>query len=348
VKVKLELQSQREEVAAGYRLAEALKLELQSQREEVEELQRLAGQLDGLRKDQLAWGHRLGRLEDGVEAAQNLEQRIEGLERKVDGLHAPAGMATLTPDHPVAVSGTSIVLSSGQYGCFMLRQPDLISEHILGGLFWDQHLKQVIEQAGRADGSAIDAGAYLGFHTAYMSRFFRTVWAFEPQTEIYRMLCANLLLNNCCNVTAVNGALYDTQGFLRLGDNSRQETLLPLVGGTVDYDRVGNAAALTFQSTDERDPAAVPAQTVDQLSLNDLAFIKVDTQGSDLRVLRGARATIQRCRPVIAAKYERTLTPGHGNTLDEFYSFFEEMAYDVQVLDNHCEGKQIDLLAIPR
>jgi hypothetical protein len=99
---------------------------------------------------------------------------------------------------------------------------------------------------------------------------------------------------------------------------------------------------------DANDPMAVCTKTIDQLELEDLAFIKVDTQGSDLHVLKGGRATIQRCRPVIAAEYERELARNHGNTLEEFYSFFDDNDYDVQVLDNRSNGKQIDLLATPR
>ena len=341
-----------EDVAASLRLSAAMK----------EELQRLSILMDGLHKDQLAWAHRLGSLEDGMDKgrreAEDLgkeltEQMLQlrqlaALEQRIEDLQAPTGMATLMPRQPLAIPATSLVLHSGPYGCFLLRQPDLISDHILAGSFWDSHLKSVIEQAGRPDGSAIDAGAYLGFHSTYMSRFFRAVHAFEPQVEIYRMLCANLLLNNCRNVTAVNGALYDIPGHLRLADNARQEIPLPVADGTVDYDRVGNAAALTFQLTDESDPKGVCTRTIDQLSLIDLAFIKVDTQGSDLHVLKGARTTIQRCRPVITAEYERELAQSHGNTLEDYYQYFEEMAYDVRTLENRGDGKQIDLLATPR
>ncbi len=359
-----------DETEVSFRLASALK----------EEMQRFNGLLDGLHKDQVAYAHRLGNLEDGVDAAQKeaeaLRDRIDGLHKdqvacahrlgnledgvdaaqkeaealrdRIDGLHAPAGMATLLPSHPIAVPGTSLVLSSGPYGCFLLRQPDLISDHILAGSFWDSHLKPVIERAGRFDGSAIDAGAYLGFHSVYMARFFRTVHAFEPQVEIYRMLCTNLLLNKCRNVTAVNSALYNVPGYLRLADSVRQEIPLPVTDGAVDYDRVGNAAVLTFQLTDESDLQRVCTRTIDQLDLMDLALIKVDTQGSDLHVLKGARATIQRCRPIITAEYERELAKGHGNTLEDYHHYFDEMAYDVQELDSRTDGKQVDLLATPR
>jgi FkbM family methyltransferase len=336
-----------EDVTASVRTAAAV----------TEELKRIGVLIDGLRKDQLASAHRLGSLEDSgrhdadslkKEIAEHLQRQLASMEQRVEAICAPAGMATLMPNQALAVSGTSLVFSSGPYGRFLLRQPDLVSGHILAGSFWDSHLKPVIERAGRSDGSAIDAGAYLGFHSAYMSRFFRNVHAFEPQVEIYRMLCANLLLNNCRNVTATNGALYDSPGRLRLADSNQQEIPLPMLDGGIDYDRIGNAAALSFQLTGENESNAVIAQTIDQIGLRDLAFIKVDTQGSDLHVLKGAQATIQRCRPVITAEYERELALHHGDTLEHYHRFFDEMEYDVQVLDDRNDGKQIDLLATPR
>jgi FkbM family methyltransferase len=393
-----------------------------------EELVQLTRALDGLRKDQMAAGHRLGSLEDQTEqeqqagaalrsellalagavaalrqeqaavaetlggigqeaterrhagdamqaelrllapAIETLRQEQLSLHRRVDGVAAKAeaartgtealaaqlldppslGLATLPRNQPLAVRGTSLVLHDGPYGRFLLRQPDLISDHILGGGFWDAHLKPVIERAAAADRTAIDAGAYLGFHSVYIARYFRTVHAFEPQPEIYRMLCANLLLNGCHNVIAANAALYDGAGHMRLADRAEQEIPVPGHDGEVDYDRIGNAAALTFQPAEAGIPMAVPARTVDQLGLADLAFMKVDAQGSDLHVLRGARATIQRCRPAITAEYERELARIHGDTLDDYHRFFDELGYAVEVLDNRGDGKQIDLLATPR
>jgi FkbM family methyltransferase len=281
------------------------------------------------------------------QSTEALHHRVDGIEDSAVGHQKVSGISTLPHNIPVALRGTSLVLHDGPYGCFILRQPDLISDHILAGGFWDAHLKSVIERAG-ANCTAIDAGAYLGFHTVYMSRYFRTVHAFEPQTEIYQMLCANLLLNNCRNVIAVRAALYDEPGFMRVAGRTQQEIPVPSQANNIDYDRIGNAAALAFRPADAGSKAATPAQTVDQLDLTDLGFMKVDTQGSDLHVLRGARTTIQRCRPIVAVEFERELAKIHNNTLDDYYSFFDDLNYTVSVLDERGDGKQVDLLANPR
>jgi FkbM family methyltransferase len=323
----------------------------------------LGGALDELRREQAASLSRLGGIDRDMLAAHSSSQaardeiaelrRIvaeleEKLELRTRSPRAPEGMSVLPQLHPVALMGTSLVLHAGPYGRFLLRQPDLISDHILAGSFWDSHLKPIIERTGRPDRSAIDAGAYLGFHSVYMSRYFRAVHAFEPQVEMYRMLCANLLLNNCQNAVAVNAALYDAPGYMRLADDSDQEIPIPKQDGALDYSRVGNAAALTFRPGTDGDGVSVQTLVIDQLGLDDVGLIKVDTQGSDLHVLRGARATIQKCRPHIVAEYERELARVHGNTLEDYHRFFDEIGYAVEVLNDQGEGKQVDLLATPR
>ena len=72
----------------------------------------------------------------------------------------------------VAFPGSSLILAAVKYGRFLLRHPDLVSQAILDGKYWDPHLEPIIENVGRQDLVAIDAGAYLGFHSIHMARHF--------------------------------------------------------------------------------------------------------------------------------------------------------------------------------
>ena len=78
---------------------------------------------------------------------------------------------------------------------FLVRQHDLIGRLISDGREWEPHVRMAIEHAARPNGVAVDAGAYIGVHTITMSRWFRTVHAFEPQKGIFQILCGNLALN---------------------------------------------------------------------------------------------------------------------------------------------------------
>jgi FkbM family methyltransferase len=212
---------------------------------------------------------------------------------------------------------------------------------------WEPHVRIEIERAARPDGVAVDAGAYIGMHTITMSCCFRIVHAFEPQRGIFQMLCGNLALNDRLNVIAHNAALYDRAGSMRLSLQERQEVTVPICDGQPDYDHIENAAALSFDFTaDGR--GDVPAIRLDDMALENVALIKVDTQGADLRVLRGAEATIRRCRPVVLFEWERELGAQHGATLKDFDTFFSALNYNVTVLQETTPGRQADYLARPR
>jgi FkbM family methyltransferase len=208
-------------------------------------------------------------------------------------------------------------------------------------------VREAIELHADRRREAVDAGAYIGLHTVLMSRCFRRVHAFEPQGAVYRMLCGNLALNGCENVLAREMALYDRDCAMRLAPSERQEAPVPMRDGEVDYERLGNAAGLMFEPVDDG-RAGVPATALDSLELDDVGLIKIDAQGCDLRVLRGAAETIRRCRPALLFEYEREMAAAHGAALDDLLGFVEALDYDVRVLADVTPGRQTDYVATPR
>lgn len=239
-----------------------------------------------------------------------------------------------------------IMVTTAQKSRFLIRQHDLIGRLVADGREWEPHVRAAIERAARPDGVAVDAGAYIGLHTVTMSRCFHTVHAFEPQRGIYQVLCGNLALNDCANVVSYNAALYDRAASMRLAPSERQEVLTPMRDGQPDYARLDNAAALTFEVV-ENESGEVSAIKLDDLALDEVALIKVDTQGADLRVLRGAKETIRRCRPTVLFEWERDLSIQHGTSIDDYRAFFADLDYELTVLQNTSPGRQIDFIATP-
>jgi FkbM family methyltransferase len=265
----------------------------------------------------------------------------------VERMDATAGGASIRPGQRIAMGDSGLVIVQTAGGTRMLvRQQDHIGRIIADGQEWEPHVREAIERAARTDGIAIDAGAYIGIHTLTMARSFGTVHAFEPQRRIYQVLCGNLALNGCSNVIAHNAALYDRAGWVRLAPQERQETATPLKDGQPDYPHIANAAALSFDFMADR--GDVRAVALDDIALENVRLIKVDTQGADLRVLQGAADTIRRCRPIVLFEWERDLGLQHGATLDEFFSFFAGLNYEVTMIHDTTPGRQADYIAQPR
>ncbi len=271
-------------------------------------------------------------------SVQMLGERIDTLVRG-RSLH-PGDRVTLGQGNLLLVpyvSGTHL----------LVRQHDHIGRRVADGQEWEPHVRVAIEQVSRSGSVAIDVGAYIGIHTITMSRCFDSVYAFEPQRGVYHLLCGNLALNGCTNVIARNLALYDQPGSMRLAPAEWQEVAVPLVDGQPDYDHISNAAALTFAPIDGQ-LEEVRAITIDALCLNEVAIIKVDAQGADLRVLQGAEQTIRRCGPTVLFEWERDLGARHGASLEKFHSFFAALGYDVTIIQETSPGRQADYLATPR
>jgi FkbM family methyltransferase len=276
---------------------------------------------------------------------QEIRSVVQATHARIDSL--ARGTALRAGDR-IAVGEAGLVIVASPAGTQLLvRQDDLIGRIVADGQEWEPHVRREIERTARTDGIAVDVGAYIGLHTLTMSRWFGTVHAFEPQRGIFQILCGNLALNNRLNVLPHNTGLYDRAGSMRLAPQERQEVETPVVDGHPDYAHIKNAAALGFDFITEGE-GDVPAIALDDMALENVALIKVDAQGADLRVLRGAEATIRRCRPTILFEWERDLSQQHGSVLDDYIAFFDGLDYELAILQDTSPGRQADYIARPR
>jgi FkbM family methyltransferase len=310
---------------------------------------RLGTRIAGLQKDLLASNHRMTSIEDmiddGPAALAALSERADGQAATLANLQEAVEELRRRPVVESAGPGLSVI--TGPMGRFMVRPQDLIGGIVATGGVWEPHVRAAIERHADRNRDAVDAGAYIGLHTVLMARNFRRVHAFEPQTAVFQVLCGNVALNACGNVDARELALYDRACTMRLAPPERQEIPVPIRDGDVDYDTVGNAAGLMFEVQDDG-IGPVRALPLDGVGLGDVGLIKVDAQGADLHVLRGASETILRCRPVVLFEYERDMAAAHHTSHGDLLAFFEALNYDVQVLCEVTPERQIDYIATPR
>ncbi|MFX1802696.1 FkbM family methyltransferase [Paraburkholderia sp. A1RO-5] len=301
--------------------------------------------------------HTLGeRIDNAVAAAteadkyvtslhDDVRSSVEALNDRIDQLvrgNYAGGKST------VAIGQDDLLMvTTARNSRFIVREQDFIGRLVAEGKEWEPHVRQAIERFARPGAVAVDAGAYIGIHTITMARNFHTVHAFEPQRGIFQVLCGNLAINGCTNVETYQAALYDRSGLMRLAPPERQEIPTPMLEGQPDYTKIENAAALTFEVSSE-ESGSVRSIMLDELRLEDVALIKIDTQGADYRVLLGGLDTIRRCRPVVLFEWERDLSAQHGTNLQDFLTFFAEHDYDVTVLQETSPGRQADYLAVPK
>ncbi|MGZ5156913.1 MAG: FkbM family methyltransferase [Caldimonas sp.] len=145
-------------------------------------------------------------------------------------------------------------------------------------------------------GVVVEVGANIGTHTVPLAKALasqnRRLVAFEPQPVIFQNLCANLALNALQNVVAWPNACSDEPGVVYF---SRP-----------DYFSGGNFGGVSMASEASEDKTAVPCVTLDSVVGDSaISLLKVDVEGFELRVLRGAAQAIAKSRPVIYVENDR-------------------------------------------
>ncbi len=144
--------------------------------------------------------------------------------------------------------------------------------------------------------TAIDVGAHHGLFARALAQKSREVIAIEPRPAAVEHMAAVLPAN--CRPMCL--ALSDRAGPLRLST--------PLKRGRPDYaltfaERGAPTQGATYDWTTQA--TTLDALVSDRLAGQKIGFIKLDVEGHELAVLRGAAATIATHRPIILAEAER-------------------------------------------
>jgi FkbM family methyltransferase len=130
------------------------------------------------------------------------------------------------------------------------------------------------------------------------------VLAIEAQERIYYALAGNIAINNCFNAVALNAAVTDKPGMLRI---PQPDYLMPASFGSLELCKRENTEPIG-QLIDYSDESlkAVQAITIDMLKLPRIDFIKIDVEGMELEVLAGAAESIAQHHPAILVEWIKT------------------------------------------
>ena len=149
------------------------------------------------------------------------------------------------------------------------------------------------------DRLSVDVGASVGQLTIAMLPASRSVVAFEPRPKQARELTAMFnALGAAVQVEAV--ALSDHTG----------SATMRVVAGAPGRSTIDANNALTDLQDDNIVTIDVPVKRLDDLQLEDIGLLKIDVEGHELGVLRGAANTIARNRPNIVVESEERHHPG--------------------------------------
>jgi len=152
----------------------------------------------------------------------------------------------------------------------------------------------IVCHALRPGSLAIDVGANEGVYTHAFVRTGAFVEAFEPQPACLQVLRSYERRHANVRVRShALGAAHST-GILRVPVRNGHE--VTGWGSLRDHGQRGAEAAVEHN---------VEVRTLDSFGFRDVALIKIDVEGSELDVTRGARATIETWRPLLLVELEQ-------------------------------------------
>ena len=173
----------------------------------------------------------------------------------------------------------------------------------------------------------LDAGANEGVYTLLASaRVGGTgrVYAFEPSSREFSRLGQNLALNSISNVTALAVALLDKDGEEELNiaeaEHGGQNTL-----GAFAYE----IASLGRERVTTRKIDSV----LREYRVRRLDLMKLDVEGAEPWLLRGADRTLRKIRPVLLFEVSEPSLRNMGSSAEELLAFIRSFRYDVYVFD---------------
>jgi FkbM family methyltransferase len=176
-----------------------------------------------------------------------------------------------------------------------------------------------------------DAGANEGVYTIFAAQRVGsggTVWAFEPSPREFDRLRSNLHLNglDLPNLRLFPFALADRSGRAQLtiaeDEHAGQNTL-----GKFAYETV----------------AAAEKHMVDLRRLDDLVaeqpparidVVKLDVEGAELSLLRGAVSTLERYRPIVLFEVSEASLAHQDHRREELLAFLRAQHYTLYLFDD--------------
>lgn len=163
---------------------------------------------------------------------------------------------------------------------------DWLGENIYLGSYEKKEL-MMLKKLLPEGSSAYDIGANIGYYTIYLCNAIkcRKVFAFEPSPREHEQLVNNVKRNGCSNAEIRQFALGDRDGVIDLylaQSNFGKNSVTEIQEG-------GNKVQVKMFSLDS-------LEEVKQYAPD---FIKLDVEGAEPLVLRGAAETILRAKPII-------------------------------------------------
>ena len=152
----------------------------------------------------------------------------------------------------------------------------------------------------------IDVGAHIGTTIAPYSRIFKNIVGFEANPQTFEFLTKNIKNNNIdCRLEPFGLHERPCKGHIKRHSDA-------------------NSGCFYFCEDEE---GQIECKTLDQYEFEDVDFIKIDTEGSELYVLKGAEHTIKKYKPLIQVECNSLSSSIFGIETTSLVDYLQSLGY---------------------
>jgi FkbM family methyltransferase len=229
-----------------------------------------------------------------------------------------------------------LVATAGDGFAFYCRLTGLIEWQLFVYGYFEKDIRDYIAQSLAEGDIFVDVGANIGCFTLLASKLVGgqgRVLAFEPQAEAFGRLSANVQLNSLSNIELNNFALGAAAGEMKLYSSGS------------DWSHCSSLHPSSWHN--EQIFSTVKVVKLDdvlsQASVKQVKLIKIDVEGGELDVLRGAENVLLEFKPRLLIEICQQTYKAAGWELSEMVSFLSRFQYQCHMLQK--DGKTAPLEA---
>lgn len=209
-------------------------------------------------------------------------------------------------------------------GKFMMNINSSLFDRLVLEKKYEPELLEYCQKYFNPDRDVIDIGANIGFFSVYFAKSLNRgkVLAIEPAETALKFLYRNLELNNVRNkVDVFEGVISDLSGLSEI----------KTIQGNEEYSTIGkliHPSAVDKQYSLQKAKSFTLDDIVDQRSI-DPGFIKIDVEGAENLVFKGAGKVLAERRPVILCELSDYLLKENGSSAIEVIKMIKEYKYNI-------------------
>ncbi len=232
-------------------------------------------------------------------------------------------------------------------GQFFIDARSALFRRIARDGYYEPGLTELCARYIKPGADVLDIGANIGFHSVYFAQLVAggRVLAVEPTSNALARLKRNIEHNQVeQNIIVHHGAVSDSDAMLEI----------KVIAGREEFSTLGN---MTHQAVDgeQWSTEQVQCMTLDALVKHyqlTPAFIKMDVEGVENLVFKGASQTLQQYRPIILAELSDVMLKKNGSSAQAVLDLLEQADYqvfDANQPDKVSSGADYgEILCLPR